>query len=99
MFNHTALKRSLITCVAVAAAAFPAAAGARALLPGDLAAPPPAIPTVHADVSHAANPPATDDFRWDDAGIGAAATIVLLGAGGVAANGLRRWQPRRETLG
>jgi hypothetical protein len=99
MFDHTVLKRSLITCVAIGAAACPAAATARAIQPGDLGAPPPVVQPVHAGVvSYTASSAATDDFRWDDAGIGAAAAIVLLGAGGVAAGGLRRRHTQREVL-
>jgi hypothetical protein len=95
MFNQAVLKRSLITCVAVGAAACPTAASARAVERGDLGAPPPAAQTVHADAAAA---PTTNAFRWDDAGIGAAAAIVLVGAGGIAAGGLRRRQTEREAL-
>jgi hypothetical protein len=98
MFNQAILKRSLITCIALGAAACPAAAAARAIEPGDLGAPPPSVQTVHAQVVHTASAPTTEDFQWDDAGIGAAAAIVLLGAGGVAAGGLRRRQTQREAL-
>ena len=97
MFNHTVLKRSLITGVALAAAACPAAATARAIQPGDPGAPTTLSP-VTAQVAHPASSSTTAEFRWDDAGIGAAATIVLIGAGGVAAGGLRRRHTGREAL-
>ena len=98
MLNHTVLKRSLITGVAVAAAACPAAATARAIEPGDPGPPNPVVLPVSTHVSHPASSSATGDFRWDDAGIGAAAAIVLVGAGGFAAGGLRRRHTQREAL-
>jgi hypothetical protein len=108
MFNRAVLKRSLIISIALGAAACPAAAGARAIESDYLGAQSRTVQSVHTlvssepsgpdRVSHAAKAPAADDFRWDDAGIGAAATIVLLGAGGAAAGGLRRRQTQREAL-
>jgi hypothetical protein len=98
MFNQAVLKRALITCVAIGAAACPAAASARAVERGDLAAAPPSVQTVHAHAVHGASVPTTTAFEWDDAGIGAAAAIVLLGAGGVAASGLRRRQTQPEAV-
>jgi hypothetical protein len=38
-------------------------------------------------------------FRWDDAGIGAAGTIVLLGAGAGAASVMRRRRTHRVVTG
>jgi hypothetical protein len=98
MFDHTVLKRSLIACIAIGAAACPAAATARAIEPGDPGAPPPVVQPVHAGVSHTASSSSADDFRGDDAGIGAAAAVVLLGAGGTVAGGLRRRHTQHEAL-
>ena len=108
MFNHTVLKRSVIISVALGAAICPAAATARAIESVDYGVQRPAAQSVHTlapsepsgaqHISRAAKSPAADDFRWDDAGIGAAATIVLLGAGGAAAGGLRRRQTQRAAL-
>jgi hypothetical protein len=103
MFNHTVLKRSLAICLALGAAA-PAAANARAILPGDPGAHGPV--QVHASsvasgthrVSHTVNAAAAEGFRWDDAGIGAGATLALLGAGGLATIGVRRRQTQREVV-
>jgi hypothetical protein len=105
MLNHTALKRSLTICLALGAAACPAAAGARVIVPGDASVPGSTTPAGHARTSPrplsaapAATPGATDDFQWDDAGIGAAVTVTLIGAGGVATIGVRRRQTRRGAL-
>jgi hypothetical protein len=105
MLNHTALKRSLTICLALGAAACPAAAGARVIVPGDTPVPGSTTPAGHARTSpqpHSAAPAAapgdTADFQWDDAGIGAAVTVALIGAGGAATIGVRRRQTRRQVL-
>ena len=105
MFTHTTLKRSLVVGLAVGASAFPAAANARFILPGDpgpqtaavQAAPAPAAAAHRAPA--VVTPPASADFRWDDAGIGAAATVALLGAGTAATVGLRRRHTHRHAIG
>jgi hypothetical protein len=82
--------------IALAAAAFPAAAQARFELdpPGGGAVAPP----VQAE---APQPPvasvsgASNGFQWGDAGIGAGSTVVLLGAGAVAAWAGRRRRSQR----
>lgn len=102
MFTHSSLKRTLTIGLALGAAACPAAASARAIVPGDPGAQGITAPPAHVHASsgrHQVSGTApSDDFRWDDAGIGAAATIALLGAGGVATIGLRRRQTHRHAL-
>jgi hypothetical protein len=109
MFNHIMLKRSLAIGLALGASAVPAAANASVILPGDAGLGGSTMQAGHAGpvstapqpppVIHAATSQTSDDFRWDDAGIGAAATVALLGAGGVATIGLRRRQTHQDALG
>jgi hypothetical protein len=73
----------------IAAASFPAAAQGRIMTDstGHPSAPAPAP----------SRPPAqTAGFQWDDAGIGAAGTVLLLGAGVMTAGAARR---RRAVTG
>ncbi|HEY1517565.1 MAG TPA: hypothetical protein VGF91_14185 [Solirubrobacteraceae bacterium] len=82
------IKRSFLTCLAIGAAAFPAVSQARPLEDpaGSVAGAPAqavsAVPETAAGVS--------SGFQWDDAGIGAAGAVVLLGVGAGAATTVRR---------
>jgi hypothetical protein len=90
----TASKRTLITALAVTAAAAPSTASARFLEADPVSGPAPAA----AAVSHPApsSQPSSSAFEWGDAGIGAAAAVALLGAGTAALGGRRRrGQPAR----
>ena len=98
MSTRTGLTRSLSICLVLGAAALPATAGARAIHPGDPAFPPAPPQTSHHGAPTAAAAPA-DDFRWDDAGIGAADAVVLLGAGGAATVSLRRRHAHQPVAG
>jgi hypothetical protein len=88
MLRQFPIKRSVLTCLAVGAAAFPAVSQARPLeAPADAVAAAPA--QVVSAVPQTA-PSASSGFQWDDAGIGAAGAVVLLGVGAGAATTVRR---------
>jgi hypothetical protein len=90
-FNPTLVKRSLAASLAIAAATVPAAAQAMPIY-ADPA--PPATPTPQHQAPAPAEPTSSHTgFHWDDAGIGAAGTAALLGAGGLAAVAMRRRRP------
>lgn len=93
MLRHIQNRRSFLAAAAVTAAALPAGAQARPFFdPAPVhTAPPARVVTVAQAPS--ANGPAS--FQWDDAGIGAAGAIVLLGAGAGAATTIRRRRTRR----
>lgn len=105
MFNHHLIKRLLVSGLAIAAAGFPAAAQARLNLepPAVSSATSHTLPsTFHTDASSSgyrsaqANgssvsvPQASSGFQWDDAGIGAAGAVVLLGGGALGIGVMRR---------
>jgi hypothetical protein len=97
MFTHIQVKRSSLTLLAIAAVALPAGAQARPLFD-----PPSSGQIGHRDqpappVNAAAQPEltASTGFQWDDAGIGAAGAIVLLGAGAGTATAIRRRRRHR----
>jgi len=93
MFSLIQIRRSFLAAAAVTATALPAAAQARPLFdPAPVHTTPPArvVTVVRAP---SANGPA--GFQWDDAGVGAAGAIVLLGAGAGAATTVRRRRTRR----
>jgi len=93
MFSHLPIKRSSLTLMAVAAAALPAGAQARPFFdPAPVHTAPPARV---ATVVHEPEANGSASFQWDDAGIGAAGAIVLLGAGAGAATTIRRRRTRR----
>src|SRR5689334_16101713 len=81
MFTHLQVKRSSLTLLAIAAVALPAGAQARPIFD------PPSggqighrdAPSASVNAVQAPEPTATTGFQWDDAGIGAAGAIVLLG--------------------
>jgi hypothetical protein len=99
MYKHNLIRRWLTGGVVIAAASFPSAA--QAMLP--LADPPAATSgqvasAIGLPVPHAGSR-AQSGFEWGDAGIGAAGTIVLLGAGAVASGVGRRRRAHRTIVG
>jgi hypothetical protein len=82
MTPHT-FKRLAMTGIAIAALSLPTAAHARVLMD------PPEHP-VPTPAAAPSQPAAASSFQWGDAGIGAAATIALLGGGVLAAGAVRR---------
>ena len=94
MLNHTLFKRSLAIGLTVGAAGLPAAAQARLdLNPPTPASNAPAQPVSVASVQQPGS--GQSGFQWGDAGIGAAGTIALLGAGAAASVGVRRRRTHR----
>ena len=97
MFSLLQVRRSSLTLLAVAAVALPAGAQARPIFD-----PPSDGQTGHRDEPAASvndvqppEPTATTRFQWDDAGIGAAGAIVLLGGGAGTATAIRRRRRHR----
>jgi hypothetical protein len=88
MFSHFPMKRSVLTCLAIGAAALPAVSQARPLEAASAPVAGPSVPVVTAVPETAASAPS--GFQWDDAGIGAAGAVVLLGVGAGAATTVRR---------
>lgn len=93
MFRDIRIRRSILAAAAVSAAALPAGAQARPFFdPAPVHTAPPARV---ATVVHEPEANGSASFQWDDAGIGAAGAIVLLGAGAGAATTIRRRRTRR----
>ena len=93
MFRHIHIKRSLLAAAAMTTAALPAGAQARPFFdPPDVRT---SQPARVATVVREPEPNGSAGFQWDDAGIGAAGAIVLLGAGAGAATTIRRRRTRR----
>jgi hypothetical protein len=90
MLNHTLIKRTLASGLAIAVVGAPATAQA-ALMPAEGASLP--APAVNPTVA-----PASSSFHWGDAGIGAAGATVLLGAGALGAGATSR-RRRRAVVG
>lgn len=94
MFTQLPIKRSFLAALALAAAALPTGAQARVIFdpPNEAQASQPVRP-----VTIVRQPQANGSagFQWDDAGIGAAGAIVLLGAGAGAATTIRRRRSSR----
>jgi len=88
MFSHSPIKRSFLAATVIAAAAFPAASQARPLEAPAAPVASPAAQVVSAVPETAASAPS--GFQWDDAGIGAAGAVMLLGVGAGAATTVRR---------
>jgi hypothetical protein len=93
-------KRLLAGAVVIAAASAPSAAYARVNLD------PPAAPAATQHAQPAVTPPApraeaasSQGFRWDDAGIGAAGIVVLIGTGAGAAAVVARRHEHQTTAG
>jgi hypothetical protein len=93
MFRHIRIRRSFLAAAAMTAAALPAGAQARPFFdPSPVHTSPPARV---ATVVQAPEATGSAGFQWDDAGIGAAGAILLLGAGAGAATTIRRRRTRR----
>jgi hypothetical protein len=95
MFMHHLIKRSLAGGLVIAAAGFPAVAQARLSVDPPAGSGPPITSTASVPVT----PSAGSSFQWGDAGIGAAGTILLLGAGAGAAGAVRRRRTHRVVAG
>lgn len=95
MFTMTKTHRALIGGLAVVAAGLPAPAQA-----SPLANTPGASPSVAAvSVSPGRAPVRTGSgFQWDDAGLGAAGAVVLLGTGVALTGGARRRRVQRSIV-
>jgi len=95
MFKRNLVARGLVGCLVVAAASAPAAAFANdgPDVQGN--------PGVRAAVVTAAAPSAgaPSGFAWSDAGIGAGATVVLLGAGAAVSGSARRRRVHQPVIG
>jgi len=85
------IKRLVMISTVLVAAILPAAASARPILPDTapftasaFTVPAPTPPPAHAAAASAAG------FHWDDAGLGAAGMLVLMGVGSGAAFAVRR---------
>jgi hypothetical protein len=97
MLKHHLIKGSIASGLAIAAAASPATAQARyAPDPPGPSTPPQVV--VDPPVTHPASA-AQSSFQWGDAGIGAAGTILLLGAGAGTAGAVRRRRTHRALTG
>ena len=93
MFRHIQISRSVLAAAAVSMAVLPAGAQARPLFdPAPVHTAPPARVATVVQQPEASGPA---NFQWDDAGIGAAGAIVLLGVGAGAATTIRRRRTRR----
>jgi hypothetical protein len=96
MFSIHHIRRGVSGAVVVAAISFPAAAQAMRPL-----ADPPSMPSSSAvglavpSTSTSAQP----GFQWEDAAIGAAGAVVLLGAGASASGVARRRRAHRTVIG
>jgi hypothetical protein len=93
-------KRLLAGAVVIAAASAPSAASARLNLD------PPVAPAATHHARPAVTPPApraeaasSQGFRWDDAGIGAAGIVVLIGTGAGAATLIGRRHQQQTPAG
>ena len=97
MCNLSVVQRGLAGGLVVAAMSFPsaglAASGPVVTGGGSL---PPAAAALAAQPAGASAP---SGFRWGDAGIGAGATVVLLGAGAAASTAARRRRGHRTVIG
>jgi hypothetical protein len=88
MLRHFPIKGSVVTCLAIGAAALPAVSQARPIEAAGAPVATPTAPAVSPVPESAAS--ASAGFQWDDAGIGAAGAVVLLSAGAGAATTVRR---------
>jgi hypothetical protein len=100
MSKHKLIRRQVVGGLVIAAASFPAAAQARFALsdPGGWSSSAPAQ-VVGAPAVQPAGASAQSGFQWDDAGVGAAAAVALLGAGGAASRVARRRRAHRIVVG
>ncbi len=96
MCNLSVVQRGLAGGLAIAAMSLPSAALAASA--PDVAGG--SLPGVGAAIAaQPAGASAPSGFRWGDAGIGAGATVVLLGAGAVASTAARRRRGHRTVIG
>jgi hypothetical protein len=100
MSKHKLIRRQVVGGLVIAAASFPAAAQARFAL-SEPAGIDPSAPAqvVGASAVHTAGAGAQSEFQWDDAGVGAAATVALLSAGAAASRVARRRRAHRVVVG
>ena len=98
MFKLNLLRRALVGGLVIAAVSFPSAALARFDLevPGSAGV---GHPTVTVPPVQPGGASAPSGFDWGDAGIGAGATAVLLGAGVVASGTARKRRVHRAVTG
>jgi hypothetical protein len=92
MFTHHLIRRSLLGGLVVVAAGFPTAAQARPIKFSPASSSPPQVVVSPSGAQQRSG--AQSSFQWSDAGIGAAGTILLLGAGASAAGTMRRRRTR-----
>jgi hypothetical protein len=97
MFSNHRIRRFLTVGVVLAAASFPAAAQARFDL-GPATPPAATAPGQPVSVTPGSDASAQGGFQWGDAGIGAAGTVVLLGAGALATGVGRRRRAHRSAI-
>jgi hypothetical protein len=101
MVKRNRIRRWLTGGVVIAAASFAPAAQARLVLedpPASAGSSAPAQAT-NGPAVHQAGAASQSGFRWDDAGIGAAGTAGLLGAGVLASGAARRRRMQRTVVG
>ncbi len=101
MFKHHLIKRTLAAAVVIATAGFPSAAQAMFMNDsGGSSGPIPAAPPAASRVARSQPVVSSgSSFQWDDAGIGAAGTIVLIAAGAGTVGVMRRRRPHRPVVG
>jgi uncharacterized protein (TIGR03382 family) len=93
MYRHNLIRRGLAGGLVIAAASFPAAAQARFFEnSGRAVSPIAAVAHTTGVPSRQAGAATQSGFQWGDAGIGAAGTLVLLGAGASVVGRRRRGQ-------
>jgi hypothetical protein len=88
MFKQHMIKRSLVSGLVIAAASFPASA--QAMFIGGDTSNIPSAPIASGPSAPQPTASAHSSFQWDDAGIGAAGAVVLLGAGALGTSATRR---------
>lgn len=101
MVKRNRIRRWVTGGVVIAAASFAPAAQARPILedpPAAAASSAPAQPAQGPSVRQT-EASSQSGFRWDDAGLGAAGTAGLLGAGVLASGAARRRRTQRTVVG
>jgi hypothetical protein len=107
MLNHNLIKRSLASGLVAVGAAVSVGVGAASARPYDVNANGSLVPapTVSAQtISTASQPasvtsPGSGGFDWADAGIGAAGSALLMGAGLLSVGATRRRRVHRTVVG
>ncbi len=95
MQKHRMIRHWLAGGLIVATASLPSASQAR-FIPGDPVSPPVSASGLSVQPSGTS---VQSGFQWGDAGVGAAGTIVLLGAGAAASGVVHRRRARRAIAG